>query len=196
MKRTVQFLVGLALLSACGGQQPPTAASADVRSRAAATPQSNQAIPANSGLGQELAIIRRVTAPFHDFDVARAAGWSTQITSCLIDPGGAGGMGFHWGNTTLINGTAQIDEPQLLLYEPDESGRLRLMAVEYIIPYSFHSSTAPPPVLLGQPFLRFDGFQVWGLHVWIWKDNPSGLFAPWNPLVTCAGTADVARMAH
>ena len=23
------------------------------------------------------------------------------------------------------------------------------------------------------------------LHVWLWKHNPSGLFAEWNPSVTC-----------
>jgi hypothetical protein len=23
------------------------------------------------------------------------------------------------------------------------------------------------------------------LHVWLWQHNPSGLFAPWNPDVTC-----------
>jgi hypothetical protein len=23
------------------------------------------------------------------------------------------------------------------------------------------------------------------LHVWLWMDNPSGMFAPWNPRVRC-----------
>jgi hypothetical protein len=23
------------------------------------------------------------------------------------------------------------------------------------------------------------------LHVWLWKKNPSGMFARWNPTVTC-----------
>jgi hypothetical protein len=23
------------------------------------------------------------------------------------------------------------------------------------------------------------------LHVWLWKHNPSGLYAPWNPDATC-----------
>jgi hypothetical protein len=105
-------------------------------------------------------------------------------------------MGFHYGNAPLINGTAHVDKPQLLLYEPERNGRLRLVAVEYIIPYSFHSRDAAPPVLMGQQFMQFDTFQVWGLHVWIWKENPSGLFAPWNPRVTCKNTTDVSSMAH
>jgi hypothetical protein len=49
---------------------------------------------------------------------------------------------------------------------------------------------------MGQQFMQFDTFQVWGLHVWIWKENPSGLFAPWNPRVTCKNTTDVSSMAH
>jgi hypothetical protein len=34
-------------------------------------------------------------------------------------------MGSHYGNTALIDGTAQVDKPQLLLYEPEQNGRLR-----------------------------------------------------------------------
>lgn len=188
MRRAAHLFVGMALLSACGGEQAPTAATAHA--------SLEMARGDHPMLHEELETIRRVTAPFHDIEVARNAGWSTQITSCLVDPNGAGAMGFHYGNTTLINGAAHVDKPQLLLYEPTEDGGLRLMAVEYIIPYSFHSRDAAPPVLLGQQFLQFDAFQVWGLHVWVWKENPSGLFAPWNPLVSCSNTTDVARMSH
>ncbi len=198
MKRAAHLFVGMALLSACGHEQTPTAAVVHVQSQAATTMESSDRLHAGDPrLGEEIATIRRVTAPFHSFAVASKAGWSTEITSCLIDTGGnAGGMGFHYGNTALIDGTTHIDKPQLLLYEPERNGRLRLMAVEYIIPYSFHSRDAAPPVLLGQRFMQFDAFQVWGLHAWIWKDNPSGLFAPWNPRVTCKHTTDVARMSH
>ena len=189
MRRAAHLFVGMAFLSACGGEQAPTAAPMHVGSI-----DLDRDGPTRLREGVET--IRRVTAPFHDIEVARNAGWSTQITSCLVDPNGAGGMGFHYGNTTLIDGTAHVDKPQLLLYEPDENGRLRLLAVEYIIPYNFHSRDAAPTVLLGQQFLQFDAFQVWGLHVWVWKDNPSGLFAPWNPRVSCSNTADVSLMSH
>ena len=23
------------------------------------------------------------------------------------------------------------------------------------------------------------------MHAWVWKDNPAGMFADWNPDVTC-----------
>ena len=186
MNRAVHLFAGLAFLSACSGEHTPTAV----------TLVSKEPLRSRVQVQQDLATLRSVTAPFHQFEVARAAGWSAKITSCLVDPGGAGGMGFHYGNTNFIDGTARVDQPQLLLYEPDANGRLQLVAVEYIIPYSFHSRDAAPPVLFGQPFLQFDAFQVWGLHAWVWKDNPSGLFAPWNPRVNCTNTTDVSLMAH
>ena len=45
-------------------------------------------------------------------------------------------------------------------------------------------------------FLQNDTFQLWGLHAWVWKENPSGMFANWNPNVTCANTTAVANMVH
>jgi hypothetical protein len=62
---------------------------------------------------------------------------------------------------------------------------LRLVGVEYVVP--FGAWTAPePPVLFGQHFHRNETFGLWALHVWVWQHNPSGLFADWNPRVTCA----------
>jgi hypothetical protein len=209
MKHAVLLLAAIALLSACGGEQSPTEASTHLQSStavtaataaAAATTVTTESRDMDHGgdwrLREELETIRRVTAPFRDFNVAKAAGWSTEITACLVNPDGPGAMGFHYGKTSLINGTTYVDKPQLLLYEPERDGRMRLVAVEYIIPYTDHSRDAAPPELLGQKFLQFDTFQVWGLHVWIWKDNPAGLFAPWNTRVSCSTTTDVAAMKH
>jgi hypothetical protein len=196
MRATVQLLVGIALLGGCGAEQistetlhlqPPAVSS---RESVAAESEGHDA------LHEDLATLRRVTAPFHSFKNAVAAGWSAEITPCMADPDGAGGMGFHYGNTALIDGTVRVDAPQLLLYEPDREGRFRLVAVEYIIPYTARSRSATPPVLFGQEFKQNDTFQLWGLHVWVWKDNPSGLFANWNPRVSCAHTKAISPMSH
>jgi hypothetical protein len=190
MRRTGQLFAGIVLLAGCGGEQSLTETTAHSQSRA-------QALEASaSAVNQDLATLRRVTAKFHRFEAARAAQWSAQITPCMTDPGGAGGMGFHYGNLGLIDGTARVEEPELLLYEPEQNGRLRLVAVEYIIPYTAHSREAAPPVLFGQQFKQNDVFQLWGLHAWVWRENPSGMFADWNPRVTCEHTSSVARMAH
>jgi len=98
--------------------------------------------------------------------------------------------------TDLIDGTASVEKPQLLLYEPEKNGNLRLVAVEYIILYTFHSRDAEPPVLFGQKFAQVDAFQLWGLHAWVWKDNPSGIFAPWNPSVNCVNATATVSMSH
>lgn len=190
MTRTVHLLAGIALLGGCRGEQIPTETAARIQPQAAAS----QSFGAD--VNKDLATLRQVTAPFHQFEKAAAAGWSTQITACMTDPNGTGGMGFHYGNVGLIDGSVSVEKPQLLLYEPEQNGRLRLVAVEYVIPYTFHSRSAAPPVLFGQEFKQNDIFQLWGLHAWVWKDNPRGMFANWNPRVTCEHTTAVATMVH
>ena len=188
MTRTVALLAAIAFLGGCGGEQTrtPTETTAQLQPQAVAS--------ATAAVNQDLATLRQVTASFHSFDAASAAGWSAQITPCMESP--EGGMGFHYGNVGLIDGTARVDQPELLLYEPESNGRLRLVAVEYIIPYTFHSRDAAPPVLFGQAFAQVDAFQLWGLHAWVWKNNPSGTFAPWNPQVNCANATATSRMSH
>ncbi len=196
MKRTAQLLAGIALLAGCG-EPVPTETTAAVQAPSGVAANREESRGENErDVARDLAALRQVTAPFHNFATATAAGWSAQITPCMTDPGGAGGMGFHYGNTALIDGVARVREPELLLYEPEKNGELRLVAVEYIIPYTFHSRSAAPPELFGQKFQRNDTFQLWGLHAWVWKENPSGVFASWNPRVNCAHTTSVSIMSH
>jgi hypothetical protein len=190
MRRTVQLLVGIAILGGCRGEQIPTETTAHFDAQASAS----QSFGAD--VNKDLATLRQVTAPFQQFDRAIDAKWSARITPCMTDPNGAGGMGFHYGNVSLIDGSVSVDKPELLLYEPEQNGRLRLVAVEYIIPYTFRSRDAAPPELFGQKFKQNDTFQLWGLHAWVWKENPSGMFANWNPKVTCEHTSAVMSMAH
>ena len=190
MRHSAQLIAGIVLLSGCGGE--PTATEGGARLAVQAAQRSESA----PSVQQDLATLRRVTASFHNFDKAIAAGWSAQITPCMTDPGGAGGMGFHYGNVSLIDGTARVDEPELLLYEPEKNGDLRLVAVEYIIPYAAHPRAAAPPVLFGRPFVQNDVFQLWGLHAWVWKENPSGMFANWNPSVGCEHATETMAMSH
>jgi hypothetical protein len=191
MRQAVSILATLALLTACGAeQQTPTANTLDPQSPATASRGAEASASFGPSVQRDLATLRRVTAPFHDFSTARDAGWSTQITPCMTDPGGAGGMGFHYGNTSFIDGSAQVDRPQLLLYEPEKNGELRLVAVE------FHARSAAPPELFGQQFKQVDAFQLWGLHAWVWKRNASGIFADWNPAVNCDDTTVRTSMSH
>lgn len=132
---------------------------------------------------RDIAQLRATTAPFHRFEAAAEAGWGTQITGCFSDPA-LGGMGFHYGNVALIDGQVDELEPELLLYEPQKNGRLRLVAVEYIVPFTAWTG-AEPPRLFDQSFHRNEAFGLWVLHVWHFRHNPSGIFADWNPTVSC-----------
>ena len=190
MRPTIQLLAGIVLLCGCRSEQLPTETTGHIQPQAAAS------LALGAVENKNLAALRRATAPFHNFETAVAAGWSAQITACMTDPAGAGGMGFHYGNPALIDGTVRVEQPELLLYEPERNGRLRLVAVEYIIPYTAHSRSATPPVLFGQEFKQNDTFQLWGLHAWVWKHNPSGMFADWNPRVTCEHTNALSTTVH
>ncbi len=185
MRRFALLLGSITWLAGCAGDQTPTGTATNAGST----------IQLSAAKEADLRTLQRVTLPFKDFDAAKTAGWSAEITPCMSDPT-LGGMGFHFGNVGLIDGTAKVDEPELLLYEPAANGAMHLVAVEYIIPYTFVSKDSPAPVLFGETFTQNDTFQLWGLHVWLYKKNPSGLFASWNPRVSCAATANVSTMQH
>ena len=159
----------------------------------------------SASAASQIAQLRRLVAPFHDFDKAVAAGWSAQITPCLQSGDlpsapGTGAMGFHYGKVAFIQdgGVVNLVQPELLLYEPEKNGKLRFVGVEYIVPFTDHPASAAPPTLLGQRFAQVPEFQVWGMHIWVGRHNPSGIFAAWNPKVSCANApaSQQARMTH
>jgi hypothetical protein len=138
----------------------------------------------------ELAALRRAIGPYHNVEQAKAGGWNFVIPNLdgsLCFQSSAGGMGFHYADPALIgDGLVDAGKPEALLFEPQKNGRLRLVAVEYLVPITPGSQ---PPQLYGQVFPEVAGFGVYGLHVWIGKDNPDGLFAAYNPTVSCANAA-------
>lgn len=101
-----------------------------------------------------------------------------------------GGMGVHLLNPALIGPQLDTLKPQVLIYEP-HNGRLTLVAAEWFVPVQV---SAQRPTLFGH---QMDGpmeghapimppeLHHWDLHVWLWKDNPAGMFSPTNPAVSC-----------
>ena len=185
-----------ALILAGAGSGLATAACSDAEPT---RPQASLGHSAHAGRGaasdarltavteQQLAQLRALTAPFHRIEAAQAAGWTMPIPGCFSDP--AGGMGYHFGNEALIDGAVDALEPELLVYEPQANGRMRLVAVEYIVPFEQWTASAPPS-LYGQSFHRNENFGLWVLHVWHFRHNPSGIFTDWNPTVTCEHATD------
>lgn len=154
---------------------------------------------AKKSLSPELQRVRQVLDKYKDPVVAVHDGyWST--LGCVTYPkaGGpgevpyqAGGMGVHFVNFALIGQPLDPMKPQILVYQPVK-GKLQLVAAEWLVPLS--PDVKGPPALFGR---KFDGpmegheplmpkqLQHYDLHVWLWKDNPSGVFAPTNPKLSC-----------
>jgi hypothetical protein len=130
-----------------------------------------------------LATLRNATARYHSLDTAIADGF-VFLHGCEVREDG-GPVGTVYVNMRrLLDGTIDPALPDGLIYERRVNESPRLVAVELAVPFSLW--TAPePPSFLGATFQREDEFGVFGLHVWLWRNNPKGLFAETNPNVTC-----------
>lgn len=126
--------------------------------------------------------IRQVDARFSNVAEAVKEGYSPIPCS---DGAGGGSMGVHYVSGALMkSGKIDIAHPQAIMYEPEPGGKMTLVAVEYI---TFHG----PASLDGHLFNYNSSPNRWGLkpfydlHVWAWRDNPTGAFAEMNPKVSC-----------
>jgi hypothetical protein len=151
---------------------------------------------AGAAESKELRTARQATARFHSLAVAQAAGYGLLTDAAgiaCIDKPGTGGMGVHYVAGALVgDGGIDAARPEALVYEPGRNGRPRLVAVEYVVfKADWDAAHAAPPSLFGQQFALVPAGNRYGLppfyelHVWLWKQNPRGLFDDWNPRVTC-----------
>src|SRR5438552_6657355 len=153
------------------------------------------AIPSSANAGaDDLSTARAATAQFHQLDSATAAGYGefrdAAKIACIETPG-VGVMGIHYVNGTLVSdGVVNAATPEALVYQPLADGKLRLVAVEYIVFYSMWAG-ASKPSLFGQEFKLIGSTNRYGipafyeLHAWVWQNNPSGMFKDWNPSGSC-----------
>jgi hypothetical protein len=162
-------------------------------------------VAARSDGQSDLAGARVATASFHDLEAANAAGYvglvaDLQGITCIASAT-AGAMGVHYLNPTLApelfdpSAIAAVDAstPELLVYAPGPDGSSRLVALEYLALKdnwdAHHNGVAPS--LFGPTFNttlagnRYGLPAFYSLHAWIWDPNPTDLFAPYNPRVTC-----------
>jgi hypothetical protein len=128
--------------------------------------------------------VRETTAPYSDLQAAMDAGWNTDLSGCVEHPM-EGGMGHHFARLEYMDGRVNHLEPQILLFIPDENDVMRLLGVEYVVPFAVLSEDSEPPVLFNQHFHKNHEQEIWALHVWTEKENPNGIFADWNPTVEC-----------
>ena len=107
----------------------------------------------------------------------------------VIYPPGA--MGVHFLNPANIGPKLDPTKPQILIYEP-VGDKLVLAAAEWFMPVQVAGNVAPS--IFGQQLAGpMDGHEPiipaslrhYDLHVWLWKDNPKGLFTSTNAALKC-----------
>jgi len=166
---------------------------------------------------QTLSDLTALTAPLHDVDAAEAAGYSlfkapplTALDGC-ISSRSDGGMGYHYSRlNNLGDDSVTLLDPEFLVYAPkngprkDGEARRRLAAFDYFIPYSDKWPGPDEPQFKRAPMthdfstmselpdIAFapSRFQGWMFHIWLWEQNPAGMFVNWNASVPlCEGSA-------
>lgn len=141
--------------------------------------------------GELVRIVRESTARFRDPAAAEAEGYQLMF-GCVSGPD-AGAMGLHYVNMSLVGaGVLDATRPQIVIYEPLPNGRRRLIGADYLLlAEAWDAKNAGPPQLMGQLFHLFEAPNRFGLpafytlHVWAWKDSPTGTFVNWNHDVSC-----------
>lgn len=133
-------------------------------------------------------------------------------------PPETGAMGIHYIQPVLLGidmetpmervtgteGTIAWSTPEVLVYEPQADGTHQLVAVEYLVFEEAWTKANPSgtPVFYDAAFTHMADDPAteadeahrfaphYELHAWTARENPSGMFAEWNPAVTCPAPAE------
>ena len=150
-------------------------------------------------LPPELEQVRNGLDKYQDPIVAVHDGYFSSVGCIEYQEGGhegtmqyaPGGMGVHFLNMQLIGPTLDPAKPQVLIYEP-HGDKLKLVAAEWFVPVQAAGGTRPTIFgkelqgpMEGHHPLMPEGLHHYDLHVWLWKNNPAGVFAPTNPSIKC-----------
>jgi hypothetical protein len=139
-------------------------------------------------------------------------------------PAALGAMGIHFFRPDLLGITAgppasRVDgagthtdftRPSILIYEPQRDGSLALVAVENLVFIKAweRAGHRAPPSFQGVPYDRMEDdpstavdeahlFEPhYDRHVWLWRENPKGMFAQFNPNVSCRHHKGGGAHAH
>jgi hypothetical protein len=158
-----------------------------------------------------LDIVRAATAKYQDVNVALADGYARDPMDICETPyhlgrtGETGVMGIHFlrrdllgigeDQTRLDATTAHTDfrQPAVLVYEPQADGSLELLALENMVSAEAWSAAGndAPPSYQGEEFHFMAEDRAlsvrahYDLHLWLFRENPKGVYAQYNPNATC-----------
>lgn len=157
-----------------------------------------------AGTDDDVEAARTATEAFADPAAAEAAGYGLPpegpLHECIASFDDTGAMGLHYINGDLVGDTLlDATTPEALVYEPAADGSLELVALEYVVfAEAWDAENDMAPMLFGEMFMlveepnRYELPSFYALHAWVWKDNPSGTFAAFNPDVACAEMPNTA----
>jgi len=149
-----------------------------------------------------LSAVRAALDKYKDPIAAVRDGYYSTV-GCVDFPGGGmehgsmeykpGAMGVHFINMAYVGPKLDSTKPQVLLYEP-VGDKLVLTGAEWFVPTELAKT---PPTILGHQLMGpMEGhapimpaeLHHWDLHVWLYKNNPNGMFSPTNSAVKCPKT--------
>jgi len=151
-------------------------------------------------MSPDIQAARTALAKYSDPLAAVRDGYFSTL-ACIDFPKGAkdgsieyppGAMGVHFLNPANIGPKLDPAKPQVLIYEP-VGDKLVLVGAEWFVPVQVAGDKAP--AIFGQTLAGpMDGHEPimppslrhYDLHVWLWKDNPRGIFTSTNASVKCA----------
>jgi hypothetical protein len=148
--------------------------------------------PGASGHNALVQVVREWTAQYKDVAAAELAEYHLMF-GC-VSGSDAGAMGLHYVNLPLVlDGELDPTRPEIVLYEQLPSGKLQITGADFLVFASDWEAKHPgtTPQLMGQLFHHFEAPNRFGLpafytlHVWAWKENPSGTFVNWHDNVSC-----------
>ena len=133
-----------------------------------------------SGSEAQFSGVRQATASLHTVAKAEAAGYE-KFLPCFDSPG-VGGMGQHYRRPRRHRRDDRRDASR--------GARLRAARGPHAAggggvrrPAGRVDAVPSAPELFGEHFHRNDTLGIWALHAWIWRPNPDGMHADFNPKV-------------
>ncbi|MFN2384641.1 MAG: hypothetical protein ABR559_10360 [Gemmatimonadota bacterium] len=179
---------------------------------------------------EDVAAMHAATAKYADSQAALDAGYIPDPSGMCVSAAGAGldpwmgAMGIHYFHPSLLgidmatpmerltgtDGAIAWTTPEVLVYEPQDDGTHKLVAVEYLVFEEGWRAANPagPPTFYDTPFTHMaddpatepdeaHGFQPhYELHAWTARENPAGMFGEWNAAVFCPAPAADPHAAH
>ena len=128
----------------------------------------------------QLEAAKEATRKYKDINVALAEGFFQGSPDVP-------GEGFHYLNPARLDCKFDPAHPEILLYAflPGQT-QLKLVALEYAIPFACMPANGPPPEGFAgnlDVWHNDEPVPFWTVNAWLYFRNPNGLFTLENPLV-------------